>query len=166
MRPVEGAKSPCLSFPRIFLLVQACLRGERATQEQLYAQFAAALLIVCHRSARTNAQAEDTLQEAHIRIFSGLALFRAEGPLEAWMRQIVVRTTINQYHAAAVEKAEVGLSADAFEVSTDDNNALAQFPAQDILHLVNQLPDGYRLALNFFCLEGYSHREIAGLARH
>ncbi len=143
--------------------MQACLRGERAAQEQLYAQFAAPLLSVCQRYARTSAQAEDILQEAYIRIFRSLALFRGEGPLEAWMRRIVVRTAINHYHAGAVEKAEVGLNADAFGVCADDNNALAQLSVQDILGLIHQLPDGYRLVMNLFCFEGYSHREIADL---
>ena len=33
--------------------------------------------------------------------------------------------------------------------------------AQDILKLVQQLPQSYRLAFNMYAIEGYSHPEIA-----
>jgi RNA polymerase sigma-70 factor (ECF subfamily) len=33
--------------------------------------------------------------------------------------------------------------------------------AQDILNLLDQLPNGYRTVFNLYVLEGYKHREIA-----
>lgn len=138
------------------------MRGERAAQELLYARFAPRLLVVCTRYARNRAQAEDLLQEAFIRVFRYLPQYRAEGPLEAWLRRLVVRTAINYYHATARQQREVELE-EAAMVTAEDNNALAQLSMEDIRGLINQLPDGCRLVLNLYCFEGLSHREIAEL---
>lgn len=120
------------------------------------------MMTVCGRYARSRVQAEDLLQEAFIRIFRSLEQFRADGPLEAWLRRIVVRTAINYYHATASRQPEVDLS-EAAEVTADDNHALASLSVADIQAMIHLLPDGYRLVLNLFCFEGYSHREIADL---
>ena len=36
-----------------------------------------------------------------------------------------------------------------------------QLNAQDVMVILNQLPDQYRIAINMFLVEGYSHKEIA-----
>ncbi len=143
-------------------LTQRCLRGERAAQETLYARYAPRLLAVALRYAPSRMGAEDLLQDALIRAFGSLENYRADGPLEAWLRRIVVRTAINQFHARAVRPGEVELD-EAAAITTDDHDALAQLAADDLEALIQQLPAGYRLVLNLYCFEGYPHREIAGL---
>ncbi len=143
-------------------LTERCLRGERAAQEALYARFAPRLLAVCCRYAPTRAAAEDVLQEALIRAFRSLDQYRGAGPLEAWLRRIVVRTAINSFHAAAARPPEVDLG-EAADITADDHDALEQLAVDDLRALIQQLPAGYRLVLNLYCFEGYAHREIAGL---
>jgi RNA polymerase sigma-70 factor (ECF subfamily) len=33
--------------------------------------------------------------------------------------------------------------------------------AEDLMKLVQQMPDGYRVVFNMFAIEGFSHQEIA-----
>jgi RNA polymerase sigma-70 factor (ECF subfamily) len=33
--------------------------------------------------------------------------------------------------------------------------------AEDLMNLIQKMPDGYRLVFNMFAIEGYSHQEIA-----
>ncbi len=141
-------------------LAERCLRGERAAQELLYARYAPGLFAVCRRYAPTREQAEDLLQEAFIRGFRALGQYRADGPLEGWLRRIVVRTAINQFHAAAARPRETDLT-EAADLSSADHDALAHLSADDLRDVIRQLPDGYRLVLNLYCFEGYAHREIA-----
>ena len=35
------------------------------------------------------------------------------------------------------------------------------FRADVLLQFVSELPDGYRTVFNLYCIEGYSHRDIA-----
>jgi RNA polymerase sigma-70 factor (ECF subfamily) len=41
--------------------------------------------------------------------------------------------------------------------------ALWTVPVEELIDLIASLPDGYREVFNLFCLDGYSHREIAQL---
>ncbi len=148
------------SHPADFALAQRCLGGERAAQETLYAHFAPRLLAVACRYAPTRAVAEDLLQDALIRSFRALDQYRGDGPLEAWLRRTVVRTAINHYHAAAARPAEVELE-EAADITTDDHDALDQLAVEDLRTLIQGLPAGYRLVLNLYCFDGYSHAEIA-----
>ena len=58
-----------------------------------------------------------------------------------------------------------GVSIDEGRVATDlvdsDLADMAQVPQEVLLRFVSELPDGYRAVFNLYCIEEYSHREIA-----
>ena len=136
-----------------------CRRGEAAAQEALYRHFAPRVLGICRRYARSGAQADDWLQETFLRVFQRLHQFREEGPFDAWVRRVAVTTCLDHYRAEAPRWREQPLET-AAHLTTDDADALARLRADDLTRLIARLPDGYRLVLNLYCLEGYSHREI------
>jgi RNA polymerase sigma-70 factor (ECF subfamily) len=37
---------------------------------------------------------------------------------------------------------------------------LANLSSEDLLKLINQLPDGYRMVFNLYIIDGYNHAEI------
>ena len=43
----------------------------------------------------------------------------------------------------------------------DTTTAVNGLDAATILEMVSQLPDGYRTVFNLYCLDGYSHQQIA-----
>lgn len=50
------------------------------------------------------------------------------------------------------------------EDSYDDEQhtfSMDALECEDLLRLIRDLPDGYRMVFNMYALEGYSHREIA-----
>ncbi len=51
------------------------------------------------------------------------------------------------------------------EVTTDEKDALAKLSADEIYHLILELPVGYRTVFNLYVVEGLTHKEIAGLLR-
>ena len=40
-------------------------------------------------------------------------------------------------------------------------SVIDQLSAQEIIKVINTLPDGYRIVFNLYAIEGYSHKEIA-----
>ena len=146
------------SFPEH--LLAACRRGEPAAQEALYAHFAPRLLAVCGRYCRTDAQTEDLVQETFVRVFQLLPTFRGAGVLDAWVRRIAVSLCLDHYRTHFRQGREVDLD-HATALSADDADALSQLSEQALIDLIARLPDGYRVVLNLYCIEGYSHGEIA-----
>ncbi len=116
---------------------------------------------MCLRYAHSRADAQDILQEAFIRIFERLDQYQGNGVLEGWLRRVVVTTAVNHYHTELrYWKRNVELT-EANHVTTDGNDLLSQLSANELLVLINRLPTGYRMVLNLYCIEGYSHAEIA-----
>lgn len=146
-------------LPSLEALLAGCLRYEPAAQQGLYHHFESPLLRVCLRYARSRAEAEDLVQEAFIRVFQRLSQYRGEGPLDAWVRRIGVNTCLDHYRAEVQGWREVGLEA-AADLTSDEADAPALLAGEALVEAIGRLPTIYRLVLNLYCIEGYSHKEI------
>lgn len=101
------------------------------------------------------------LQEAFIRVFTSLDTYRGEGPLEAWIRRIVVHSALKHLKKKKIRFAGEEESPDTLAAS--DADALERLSAEEVLKLISALPPGYRIVFNLYVLEGYDHGEIAEL---
>ena len=52
---------------------------------------------------------------------------------------------------------------DRFDDIKLDPAIYGHLQAEDVINLINTLPDGYRQVFNLAVVEGYSHKEIAAL---
>jgi RNA polymerase sigma-70 factor (ECF subfamily) len=54
------------------------------------------------------------------------------------------------------------VQAEEVEYKLDQNSFIAEnLMAEDLMNLIQRMPDGYRIVFNMFAIEGYSHQEIA-----
>ena len=140
-------------------LINGCKKGNRTMQELLYKQTAGKMMLVCQRYAKDRMEAEDVLQMGYIKIFQKVAEFRNEGSAEGWMRRIMVNTAIESYRKSLRTLSIVQIEEAYEQPSTGfDFSSLGM---ADLLRLISQLADGYRIVFNMFVIEGYSHKEIA-----
>jgi len=140
-------------------LMEGCKAGNRKMQELLYKQTASKMLAVCMRYAKDRMEAEDSLQMGYIRIFQKINEYRGDGSFEGWMRRIMVNTAIESYRKN-IKSLNVLPIDDAFEQPSTgfDFNRLGM---QDLMKIIQNLADGYRMVFNMYAIEGYSHKEIA-----
>lgn len=143
-------------------LIKGCRAGERKAQELLYNRFASKMLGVCFRYATDRMEAEDMLQNGFIRVYQKIADYRGEGSFEGWVRRIMVHSAIEHYrkHHKMMQLASFD---DEIPGHVVNPNVTANLAAKDLMMLIQQLPPGYRIVFNLFAIEGYSHKEIAGL---
>lgn len=139
-------------------LIRGCIRKDADCQRQLFELFAGKMMTVCLRYAVDSAEAEDMLQEGFIRVFSYIHQFKFEGSFEGWVRRIIVNTALK-----VLQKKKI-----VFTEITDQQTKAAMEPfaytnlgEDDLMKLINALPDGYRVVFNLNVIEGYSHEEIA-----
>jgi RNA polymerase sigma factor (sigma-70 family) len=143
-------------------LVKRCLKNDSVAQEQFYRTFARKMYGICLRFARVNGEADDILQEGFIKIFRNLGNFRFKGSLEGWVRRIIVNAAIDYVKKYVMDNQEIDLNnVEQYDVVEDE--ITAQLSAEDILKLIQELPDSKRMIFNLFAYEGYSHKEIAEL---
>ena len=139
--------------------LEACINGNRKAQKQLYEKYASRLFGTCLRYAKNPTDAEDILQEGFIKIFKYLNDFRNEGHLEGWMRKIMVTTALNFYKKKNLLNKNVDLE-NMSPVSASEPDAISILSKDELLSLIQQLPDGYRMVFNLYSIEGYSHKKI------
>ena len=137
---------------------EGCLQNDRKHQEALYRALAPKMLAVCMRYANDRDEAQDILQEGFIKMFNNVHKYRGDGNLEGWIRRIMVHTAISRYRklkpmVLVEDMAEEG----ALSSATHNANNLE---VNDLMKLVQQLPQAYRSVFNMFAVEGYSHQEI------
>lgn len=142
--------------------LEECIAGNRISQEGLYNHFSPKMFAICLRYARDYHMAEDLLQEGFIKVFKNLHRYRKEGSFEGWLRRIFINTAIENYRRDVRTKYHLQPLESANNASLE-NEAPGRLAAQDLLAIIQQLPDGYRLIFNLYAIEGYSHKEIAKL---
>lgn len=139
-------------------LVKACLAGKPDAQRELYDRYSGKMFAVCLRYARNRDEAADMLQDGMVRVFQKLELYEGKGSLEGWVRRVIVNVAIRQYqrnsrlYVVGVEEADEEAVSGEIE---------ANLNYQEMMEMVQGLPDGYRLVFNLYAIEGFSHKEIA-----
>jgi RNA polymerase sigma factor (sigma-70 family) len=140
-------------------LIQGCARGDRASQKALYERYCRKMMVVCQRYSRSTQEAEDILQEGFIKIFKAIGEFRAESKLETWITRIMINTALNSQR----QKLYLMPMVDVTEISLPEREevSLSGFHLDELLNMIQTLPDGCRVVFNLFAIEGYGHQEIA-----
>ena len=128
--------------------------------KQLYLQYADAMYNVSMRILQHQAEAEDALQEAFIKVFNNIEQYRNESSIGSWIKQIVTNTCLN-----ALRKKKLVLNEldENIEVSENDDESESEndFSTEEIKEAIEQLPQGYRVIFNLFMFENYAHKQIA-----
>src|SRR5690606_5034064 len=140
-------------------IIQGCIDNKASAQEKLYALYSRRMMAVCLRYTRTRAEAEDIFHEAFVKVFRNIYTWQGR-TFDGWIRRIFVNTAINYYHQNKKYFDDVDASfADSITSLAED--IISHLSNQELLELINRLPDGYRLVFNLYVIEGYNHGEIS-----
>lgn len=140
-------------------LIAACTRGEKWAQKQLYETYYGKMMGVCLRYSNNKEDALDILHEGFIKVFRHISKYQPGTSLNAWIRRIMVNTSIDYYRKAIRRRTED--LHQAYQVSSDEADAVSVCGEKEILSAIQTLSPGYRAVFNLYVIEGFSHREIA-----
>jgi RNA polymerase sigma factor (sigma-70 family) len=138
-------------------LIEECRQGNSRAQFRLYNQYAKAMYNLAYRIVNNREDAEDMLQESFIECFRNIGGFRFESTFGAWLKKIVVNRCINH-----IRKKKIDLILfDTLPPTAEEENEEIIYDTREIFRGIEKLPDGYRIILTLYLLEGYDHSEIA-----
>ena len=138
-----------------------CKQGSKKACYELYRLYSKAMLNVAFRIVGSIDEAEDVLQEAFLDAFNRVKDFRQETTFGLWLKQIVVHRAINLLRKRKLDFIELEdgqIDNIAEEESEDDEEV--QYKAAQVKEAMKELPEGYRLVISLYLLEGYDHEEI------
>ncbi len=138
-------------------LIEECRKGSNRAQFALYNQYSKAMYNIAYRMINNREDAEDILQDTFVDCFRNINSFRFESTFGAWLKRILINKCINHLHK---KKIDLTLTDSIPEVVYEEEEE----PAYDISKIIKgieMLPDGYRVILTLYLIEGYDHSEIA-----
>jgi RNA polymerase sigma-70 factor (ECF subfamily) len=143
-------------------LIELAVENNRHAQHQIYSKFSPKMLSVCRQYIKDIHEAEDIMITAFMKVFTNLKNFKHEGSFEGWIRRIMINECISFIRVQKKVKFLEDVP-DNVRESTEEkvNNIESKFSVEDIQFLIDNLPDGYKMVFNLYCIEGYKHQEIA-----
>jgi len=147
-------------------IVKRAARGDAHAHEIIYRAFSAPVYSICLRFTRVPANAEDLLQETFVEIIRSIAAFRGEAPLGSWIRRIAVTKALMFLRSAWHSRGQ-SLDDDFEEVTPGrpESHGISGHPehAIDLDAALGNLPSVSRAVVWLHDVEGFTHKEIAGL---
>jgi RNA polymerase sigma factor (sigma-70 family) len=138
-------------------LIKGCIKQNSKAQETLYHLYKNTLYVLCLKYCASQAEAEDNLHNAFIEIFTNIQNYNGKGSFEGWMKRITINKAIDSYKK---NYSLVPIRED-FGQDTEVDESEIDFSLDDILKLIRELPNQYRLVFCLYELDDYSHQEIA-----
>ena len=145
-------------------IINGCLNGDSNAQRLLFKKFASKMLGICMRYCRNNDVAKDAMQEGFVKVFNNLAGFKKDSAIETWMTRIMINAALNELRRNRKYDFidDIDGMNESVEQSVDVNaDAVSKMSHEELIQLLQTIPDGYRVVFNMYAIEGYSHKEIA-----
>ena len=137
-------------------IIKKCKKGDTKAQQTLYQFYSPVMYGVCLRYFPNADIAKDILQDGFVKVFNSIRSFRFEGSIEGWIRKIMVNTAL-EFLRKSKEEKEVEIT-EAFAV--EDSEIRIETEYKQLLSMITELPNQYRIVFNLYAIECYSHSEI------
>ena len=142
-------------------MISKARKGEHKAQTLLYKNYRALWFSMCLRYNKNRDDALDALQNALINIFSNLDQFDSKkGSFKSWSTRIVVNENLMLLRKRSTEMNSVAMEEEIWHHWIEESSE-SSFSAQELMKMIQKLPQGYQAVFNLYVIEGYSHQEIA-----
>lgn len=145
-----------------FELAKLCARGNMEARHELYTKYAASLYTLCIRYVGDKELARDLMHDAIIKIFDTVGKYKPTGSLKSWCSRVTVNLAID-YLRKSQRMNLVSIEDSQEQIPQPQPEEIAKIPRVELMRIVSGLPEAKRVVFNLFCVEGYSHKEIAQL---
>ena len=143
-------------------LALQCTKGDRTAMRELYNRYAARLSALCSRYATGAEEGVDLMHDTIGKAFRNMDRFhyRGEGSLYSWLSRMAVNLCIDRLRKEG--RLGIPVSEDVLlDIEAPPAEEVKSIPLQDLQAMIASLPDTKRVIFNMFCVDGFSHREIA-----
>lgn len=144
-------------------LIDGCKTGDQKAQFQIYKLYYKAMYNTSLRIVSDTMEAEDIMQESFLAAFEKIDTYSGTVSFGAWLKKIVVNRSLDALSRRKAIFEDIESYVGIRDESGDDNtrNEEIDVKVEEVKEAIESLPDGYRIILSLYLLEGYDHDEIA-----
>ena len=140
--------------------VALAARGDQSAFERLYRTHVARIHSLTRRMLSSQ-EADEVTQDIFVRTWQKLGQFRGESAFSTWLHRLAVNVVIERRRTFAIQRERIADDPAALDYVTVAP-ARADLTV-DFENALEQLPAGAREIFVLHDVEGYKHREIAGM---
>lgn len=141
-------------------LISNCKKMQREAQQEVYSLLSPKLYRTCKRYLKKEEEIEEVLADAFYTIFTKIEQLKEVKAFEGWAKKI----TVNQCLLQLKRNVNFNLYLEDTKLSLQPETVPeTPLEEEDLLNLLNFIPDGCKTIFNLFAIEGYSHKEIAAM---
>ena len=143
-------------------LIERCRQGDADALGELYKAYAGRMRSVCLRYVSDRQAVDDVLHDAFLIIFTSFDRLHDVSKAEAWMMTITRNVALkyvghqNTLPTVPLEEAEI-------LEDTKTEASVKGIPLEEVMLMVERLPEGYAKVFRLSVFEGKSHKEIAAM---
>ncbi len=140
-------------------LLNGCLSRNPVCQKQLYKRFYGFAMAICYRYAQNRDDAVAIMNVGFYKIFTQLEKYDAKKPFKPWFSRVITNTAIDHYRSSLRHAHHEDIS-EIDDVSIDPS-VYSKLNYDELLKMVQTLPNGYRTVFNMYAIDGFTHEEIS-----
>jgi RNA polymerase sigma factor (sigma-70 family) len=143
-------------------LLDGCKAGDQKAQFQIYKLYYKAMYNTSLRIVNDTMEAEDIMQESFLSAFEKIDTYSGTVSFGAWLKRIVINRSLDALSKRKAIFEEINSYTGLKDESSDDQLKKEEIDirVEEVKEAINKLPDGYRIILSLYLLEGYDHDEI------
>lgn len=143
--------------------VELCQKGDEQALNLLYKTYSGKMMRICLCYVSERQIAQDLLHDGFIVIFTSIGSLRNPEKLESWMGVIMKNIALRYLNQSNILQT-IPLSEVSEEDEPLENPFKTDFVSYDqMMELVERLPEGYSKVFKLAVLEGLPHKEIGDL---
>ena len=139
-------------------IIDQCREGSQKAQFQLYRLYYKPMYSICLRIINNETEAEDVMREAFLNAFKKIDTYKGEVSFGAWLKRIVINRSLDVLKKRKVKFEEINEKTNQI---ADYQMEIKEVNVQLIKDAIQKLPDGYRVVLSLYLIEGFDHEEIS-----
>lgn len=164
-------------------VIEGCKKYDKTCQKLLYNLFAAQARSLCYRYLNNSHDLDDVVHDGFIKIFIKINQYAGKGSFEGWLKRVFINTSLE--HNKRNRKNRNFFSIEILRKKNDDGEGYVEdsieeyiepgkndessagdlkvddFSENEIMEVVGEIPEKLRLVFNMYCIEDFSHEEIA-----
>ena len=144
-------------------LIDGCKIGDQKAQFQVYKLYYKAMYNTSLRIVGDTMEAEDIMQESFLSAFEKIETYSGTVSFGAWLKKIVINRSLDALNKRKAVFEDIESHVGIRDESDDDTARYEEMDlkVEEVKEAIEKLPDGYRVILSLYLLEGYDHDEIA-----
>ncbi len=143
-------------------LLDGCKTGDQRAQFQIYKLYYKAMYNTSLRIVNDTMEAEDIMQESFLSAFEKIETYSGTVSFGAWLKKIVINRSLDALSRRKAIFEDIESHTGIKDESPEDLSRQedVDFRVEEVKDAIENLPDGYRIILTLYLLEGYDHDEI------